>query len=245
MQQVTTQHKIELPAREPVHKMLLLCGILSSLLYAIMNLLTAMLYEGYSSVSQTVSELSAIDAPTRPLWVALAVIYALLVIAFGFGLIKSAVVNRRLRIVGVLLIVSAVIGFFWPPMHQRTVLAAGGGTLTDTLHIVFTLVTVPLMMLAIGFGAAAFGKRFRLYSVATLVVLILFGILTGLQGPQISANMPTPMIGVWERINIGVYMLWIAVLAVILLQEEKRRHALTTEQSEVTPGAIKHKKVVL
>lgn len=24
----------------------------------------------------------------------------------------------------------------WPPMHQRAVLAAGGGTLTDTLHLV-------------------------------------------------------------------------------------------------------------
>jgi hypothetical protein len=28
-----------------------------------------------------------------------------------------------------------VTGFFWPPMHQREVLAAGGGTRTDTMHI--------------------------------------------------------------------------------------------------------------
>ena len=68
-------------------------------------------------------------------------------------------------------------------MHQRAVLAAGGGTLTDTMHIVFSMVTVFLMMLAIGFGAAAFGKRFRLYSIATMVILVAFGTLTVMDAP--------------------------------------------------------------
>jgi hypothetical protein len=52
-------------------------------------------------------------------------------------------------------------------------------TLTDTMHIVFSVVTVLLMLLAIAFGAAAFGKRFRLYSIATIVILAAFGALTG------------------------------------------------------------------
>jgi len=110
---------------------------------------------------------------------------------------------------------------FWPPMHQREVLAAGGGSLTDTMHIVFTIVTVPLMMLIIAFGAAALGKRFRLYSIITLTVLIFAGVLTGLESPNISKVLPTPLIGVWERINIGVYMLWVAVFAVSLLRKTK------------------------
>jgi hypothetical protein len=103
-------------------------------------------------------------------------------------------------------------------MHQREVLAAGGGSLTDTLHIVWSMVAVAFMMLAIGFGAVAFGKRFRLYSIATLVILIGFGVLTGMDAPRIDANLPTPWIGVWERINIGVYDLWVVVLATALLR---------------------------
>jgi len=204
-----------------LEKVLLICGIISSLLYVVANIICVMLYEGYSAVSQTVSELSAIDAPTRPLWVTLVTIYSFLMIAFGVGVLQSAVGNRRVRIVGILFIVNAVIGFFWPPMHQREVLAAGGGTISDTLHIVFTLVTVPFMMLAFGFGAGAFGRRFRIYSLITLVVLIAAGIFTGIDSPKISANLPTPWIGVWERINIGVYMLWVVVLAITLLQAEK------------------------
>jgi hypothetical protein len=42
-----------------------------------MNVIVAMQWEGYSSASQTVSELSAIGAPTRQLWVLLAAFYTL------------------------------------------------------------------------------------------------------------------------------------------------------------------------
>jgi pimeloyl-ACP methyl ester carboxylesterase len=83
-------------------------------------------------------------------------------------------------------------------------------------------VTNILFMLAIGFGAAAFGKRFRFYSIATMLILIAFGALAGMDAPHLQANLPTPWIGVWERINIFVYMLWQAVLATTLL---RIRHA--------------------
>jgi uncharacterized sodium:solute symporter family permease YidK len=55
--------------------------------------------EAYSSTSQTVSELIAIGAPTRPLVVPLMITYSVLVFAFdwGFGdqLVKSALCASR------------------------------------------------------------------------------------------------------------------------------------------------------
>lgn len=200
-------------------KILLACGILSSLLYVAMNVIAAALYEGYSSASQTVSELSAIGAPTRPLWVSLGAVYTLFVAAFGVGIWLSAGRSRPLRVVGAVMIAYGVVGLFWPPMHQR----GAETTMTDTLHIVFTVVTVLLMTLAIGFGAAAMGKRFRFYSIATLVTLLAFGALTGLEAPGVAANLPTPWIGIWERINIGVYLLWVVALAVALLRAQLGR----------------------
>jgi hypothetical protein len=85
------------------------------------------------------------------------------------------------------------------------------------MHIVLSVVTCVLYMLALGFGAAALGKRFRLYSLATMAALIATGVLTGVDGPRIAANLPTPWIGVWERISLGAAMLWIAVLSVAIL----------------------------
>jgi Protein of unknown function (DUF998) len=204
-----------------LRKMLLVCGILSSLLYVAMNILGAMQYEGYSSASQTVSELSAIGAPTRSLWAWLGPLYSLLVIAFGWGVWISAGRKRALRIVGGLIMVGfAVTGVAWlfAPMHSREVLAAGGGTLADTMHIVVGIVTVLIMMLAIAFGATALGNRFRLYSIITMVILVVFGTLTGVGAPRISANLSTPWVGVWERINIGVFLLWVVVLAITLFR---------------------------
>jgi hypothetical protein len=200
-------------------KILLVCGIVSSLLYVAMNVFVAMQWEGYSSVSQTVSELSAIGAPTRALWVLLGIAYTLLVAAYGLGVWGSARRNRPLRMVAGLMIVYAVIGLGWPfaPMHQRGVLATGGGTLTDTMHLVFSTVTVLLMLVAIGFGAAALGKCFRFYSIGAMVMLVVFGALVALGATRVGANLPTPWIGVWERIDIGVFLLWVAVLAFALL----------------------------
>ena len=57
-------------------------------------------------------------------------------------------------------------------------------------------------MTAMGFAATAFGKRFRLYSIATLLVCIAFGTLTGLDVRRMVGNQPTPWMGIFERINI-------------------------------------------
>ena len=205
-------------------KITLFCGILSSLLYVAMNIICAGQYEGYNAASQTVSELSAIGAPTRPLWVQMSIAYALLLLVFGWGMLQAAGSNRKIRIMGVLLIGYTIIGLFWPPMHQREVLAAGGGTTTDTLHIVFTFLTVPVMLAIIMFGAASFGKRFRWYSIVTIIIQIIFGVLTGLNAPAMEADLPTPLMGLWERISIGAYMLWIIVLAILLLKRESMQH---------------------
>src|SRR5438067_11093158 len=107
MKATSIQNRKNLLVQSPLHKALLLCGILSSLHYLVMNVVTVMLYEGYSPVSQTVSELSAVNAPTRILWVSLAIVYSLLVIAFGWGVWQSGMENHRLRIVGILFIADA------------------------------------------------------------------------------------------------------------------------------------------
>ena len=54
-----------------------------------------------------------------------------------------------------------------------------------------------------------------------MIIFLAFGILAGMNGPRIAANQPTPLLGIWERINIFGYMLWIVVLAILLLRGEE------------------------
>jgi len=201
-------------------KALLAGGIISSILYAAMTAFSPLWWAEYDSASQTISELSAVGAPTRPMWIRLGVLYTLLVIGFGWGVMESAGGNRPLRVVGGLMLAYGSLGILWPfaPMHLRETLAAGGATWNDTMHVALASVTVVLMLIAIGVGAAALGPRFRVYSIASLVILLTFGVLTFLDAPRVQANLPTPWVGVWERINVGVFLLWIVVLATALLR---------------------------
>lgn len=105
-------------------KPLLICGIGAGLLEIAMTPFVGRWWSGYSLVSQTPSELSAIGAPTRLLRISLSVVYDALMIAFGWVVWRSFLSNRALRAVGLLLIVQTAFGVFWPPMHQRSVLAA-------------------------------------------------------------------------------------------------------------------------
>jgi hypothetical protein len=190
--------------------------------YVVINIIVSMQYAGYDSSSTTVSELSAIGAPTRNLWVILCIFYSLLFMAFGVGIWLSARGNRKLQVVAAVVIFDALLGFFWPPMHQRDVIAAGGGTLTDTLHLAWAFIHLILMLLMIGFGAAALGKDFKVFSIFIVLVFALFGMLTARASEGIRAGLPTPNLATWERINIGAYMLWVIVFSMVLQKKTSK-----------------------
>ncbi|HOX47379.1 MAG TPA: NAD(P)H-dependent oxidoreductase [Myxococcota bacterium] len=221
-----------------VQKLLLLSGLLSSLLYLVMNVVVPISWESYRSASQTISELSAIGAPTRTLWLMLCIPYSLLVTAFGWGVWTVARGNRPLRAVGALMVAYGLTGLAWPfaPMHLRGAEFA----LTDAMHIALSVVTVLIYLLALGFGAAAFGKRFRRFSIAIAAILVATGVLTGLDGPRVAENLPTPWLGVWERISLGAAVLWIAVLSLTVLRLNRAR---ARGAARVAEGETRKKKV--
>jgi hypothetical protein len=214
------------PSRWTVRKVLLALGVVGPLFYVATDIFAATRWEGYSYTDQTVSELFAIGAPTRLLVVPLMLTYGVLAIAFGLGVWGSAGEKLALRVVAVGLIGKEVLGSvatLFAPIHLREALAVGEGTATDAWHGILTFGGALCYLLAMGFGATVFGKWFRLYSIATMVVLVVFGVLTGLDQPQLEANQPTPWMGLWERIDIFATMLWIAVLAIALLRTEVER----------------------
>lgn len=209
------------------HKALLICGMVAAALYVAMNVIGLLQDPSQGVMTHTISELSAIDAPPRPTWVALGVIYNLLMIAFGAGVWLAAGRKRSLRAAGVLFAVAAAIGFFWPPMHQR----GTETSLTDTLHIVWTGVHNLLTLAAMTLAALALGKRFRWFTLVTIAVMLLCGSMTSLQAPKVPLNEPTPTIGLWERSILAVNLIWLVTFSVTLLKRSPR-----TTQSEGQPS---------
>jgi hypothetical protein len=89
------------------------------------------------------------------------------------------------------------------------------------------MVFIPLTLCVIGFAASAFGNRFRVYSIVSLAAMIGLGLLTGLDAPRIGENLPTPHVGIWERVDYGVFLLWVVVLALALLRSQNENHKTT------------------
>jgi len=203
-------------------KFLLTCGILSSLLYVATDLLASWLYEGYSIADQNYSELLATGAPTRHFMLLVSIAYNLLVAAFSVGVRRSASPKRTARITGIIMFGYAVLSMVTPfffPMDMRGAELTTRGSLYNPLTAVMSL----FILLSMGFGAFLHDRRFRFYSFTTIVVVILFGVLTGLQIPQLEAGQPTRWMGFTERINIYATMLWFAVLSIILWRSEKEQ----------------------
>jgi hypothetical protein len=208
-----------------LRRILLVCGIASSVLYVAVDVLGSLRYPGYRYTEQQFSELTAAGSPVRPLMIALSVIpYTLLVAAFAVGVWISARPKRAGRITGAMLLGYAafgMVGGWFTPMNTREALAAGERGLRNAMHIPMTAVMSLFMLLAMGFGATLLGKRFRYYSYATIAILVVFGVLTSLQAGKMVANEPTPWMGLTERINIYATMLWVAMLAIGLLRAKE------------------------
>lgn len=208
-------------SRGTLSKVLLGCGIAYAVLYVVLNdVIAATLYDGYSRMSQAVSELSATGAPTKTFLAATIPLSTALMIAFGIGVWRSAGGMRALRVTGGLLIAHGLTFPLWllAPMTSREEMIEGTMPATDAGHIALSAMTVLLILAEIGFGAAAFGLRFRLYSIATAAAVLIFGALTGVESAKVPAGDPTPWMGLFERVSLVAWLLWLAVLAVALLR---------------------------
>jgi hypothetical protein len=207
-----------------LQRILLSSGVLSSLVYVLANIMCGLLWDGYSFADQTISELSAIDAPSQAAWLPFGIAYGVLLVAFMIGVWRGAAGRRGLRVTTIAFLAIAVLGAFWPPIHLRGTVT----TLTDTLHVVWAAMVSALILVGVYAGRNAFGTAFRTYTIASVAGMVVFGVLTFALSPGVPKNLPTPWLGAIERVNLGFYLLWLAVLAVAMLRETRMRERRTT-----------------
>jgi hypothetical protein len=214
----TLRHDRRVHALEVMGEVLLGWGALSSLLWVWADVIAAYRYPGYSLASQTIGELSAVGAPTEPLVVALALAYGVLVSGFGVAVWECARGKRSLRVTGALVIAYGVAGFVAPffPTHPR----GSPTSFTDAAHVALAGAIFLIVLLQLAFGSGASGAAFRVYSLSTLAVVVVLGVVAGCCGLGFAAGAATPWVGVAQRACVGAYLLWVTVLDAVLLKAE-------------------------
>ena len=202
----------------PVVSALLFCGILSSIFYVVIDVVGGVNYPGYDYSAQAISEMSAIGAPTAELLSPWYRMWSLLFLAFTAAVWIAGRSKPALRWSAAFMVAVAIVGagFAVFPMNERS----AEPTFSDTVHLAVAAITILLLSGAILTGALAFGSAFRLYSSVTVVVMLGFFLLTMRDVPNVAADLPTPFMGLNERVSMVAWLLWIAVFSVKLLRRD-------------------------
>ena len=234
------------PSRSEVgRKALLACGVVATLLYAAIDVMGGLRYPGYSFTEQVISEQSAIGAPTAAFVARLLPLYDVFALPFVLGVLWEARVqrNRALTISGALLLAFLFVGFVGfgsSPMPQR-----GTGPVAMGIgHVITGALVVLLQLAAIGVGAFASGRWFRIYSFATLGAVAVAAVPTFMYVGAVAAGGPTPGLGVYERIVVYAPMLWMGATGVMLIAGTKAVGGFSAGRQshprELTSGSRRH-----
>jgi hypothetical protein len=196
-------------------KALVAAVIVAVAVYGVGDLVSGLLYDGYSFKDLGISELTAFGSPVRPLMVTVVLVHMLLGLPFAVWLWRVGD-RKSLRWIGRLLLTTAVLGV---PTHTVFAMSSRGmeGGFNDIGHIILTNVYLLLITAAIVLSAVAYRGWFRLYAGGTLVVLVGFGAVAWVAIQGIEQNV-TPWAGAFERINAYTTFAWLIVLAVTTMR---------------------------
>jgi len=202
-----------------IPKVLIICGIVAPLIKIGTDILAGTMWEGYSFTSRSISDLSAIGAPTRMLVVPLDLAADVLLLAFAVGVWKLAGRNRRMRIMAGLIFGNAAFlligGFF--PFHLDEEMSTFG----NTMNTIVIGISVVFLLLAIGFGAAAFRNWFRYLSIGVFLIFLVGDVWATRHTPFALGGQRGPLVGVQERTMLFSYLLWVVALAIVLMRAKK------------------------
>lgn len=198
-----------------IQKSLIICGIISVILYPIMDIIAGFMYSGYSFNQQAVSELFAIDAPTAWIVVPIFTISSTLLLLMGYGVFIISEKSNLLKAIAIMIILNAInCIILWNlfPMHMRGVQP----DFTDKMHTILAI--NPFVLITIILGSIVFRNWFRYYSFITILLLFIPAFLSISNVPLFIANQPTPWMGYYERIAQYSHLTWHAIFAGMLIK---------------------------
>ena len=196
---------------------MLACGIAAPLVYLTADVVAGSRWAGYSFRDQTISELNANGSPVRPITIRFGFVGYLLLATFGIGVWRIALGTCRLKLAGAALIGLGLSAMWALPFASMNVRGTKQGA-AGARHLASGVIAIPLLIATMGLAANKFGRVFRLYSIATVAVLLVFGAWAGVRSTGIEEDRPTPWVGIIERVSVYAYQLWIVVFAGALLR---------------------------
>ena len=200
-------------------KLLFYGGIFGPIVFLLNDIIGSIITQGYSPIINAVSELTQAGSENIYLLSSLFLISAIMLIVFGIGIVAHYKYghSKLLFLGGIFIIIlgvfSALSGTIFPmdPFN-------GEATFAGTMHIILTGLNIILIILfipliGIGLYKEKQCKSFRLYSIITVLIMVIFGGLT-----SVLMTNDIELLGLFERITIYTYQLWLFILAILFIK---------------------------
>jgi len=191
-----------------------LTGILGPIVYIFNVILGGIITPNYSHIRNAVSELTQRGAPNIEILSALFVVSAILILLFGIAIMmRYKHRNRRLYAGGVLIVIYGMFAASLATIFPQDPLG-GESTFSGTMHLIIAGLTAFVIMGGILLSGLGMDKqtgpwrRFKLYSVITVILVFVFGAPT----PILIMN-KIELLGLFERITQLAYLQWFVVFA--------------------------------
>lgn len=202
------------------HAPLLLTGLLGSLIYIFNVVLGGTITPNHSHIRNAVSELTQRGAPNIVVLSAFFVLSASLLMIFGITVAAYfRQQSRRVSMGGILIVTYGLFAALLATVFPQDPIGTEA-TFPGTMHLVLaglTALVVVGALLLIGFGCPQLDgnwQNFKLYSVITVLVMLIFGIST----PILLMN-NIELLGLFERLTQLTYLQWFAVFSFKVYRE--------------------------
>ena len=196
-------------------------GILGPIVFLLNDIIGSIITQGYNPIINAVSELTQAGSEYICLLGSLFFISAIMLSVFGIGVVTHYMCrNSELLLLGGIFIIflglfSALSGTIFPmdPFNAETTFAGRMHIILTGLNIILIVLAIP--MIGIGFYRTHQWKSFRLYSIISVLIMLVFGASTA-----VLMTNDIKLLGLFERITIYSYQLWIFVLANKLITDK-------------------------
>ena len=200
-------------------KVYALFGIIGPLIYILAVFIGGAIRHDYSTLYNAVSELTMANAPNKLLLDILFGIYNVFLLIFGLGAyLDSSINSKKFNSATIMLVIIGVLGLLVLIFTQdpRGVPA----TLHGTLHILLSGVTAALTIISVllvGISLKKYSniKGFSWFSYITATLIFISG---GLGAASLANNGAYG--GLFERITIFLFMIWVMSLSYIILKDK-------------------------
>ena len=188
-----------------------LFGIIAGIFYFLHVILGRMYYNGYDPLSQAISDLTALNSPSKNIASIFSFIYGIFNIIFVIGFYKyfKGKINRIVSFGSGIFCTMAFISFFgytFFPLSE----AGYAGTFQDIMHLIVTIVVVILTIITIILFSIGFLKTTNYKCIGIISIIAFIFLITGAMLINILSE---EYFGLAERINVYTVIIYTGILS--------------------------------